>query len=74
MYANNSLVAGSVDDQAAIVSGELTPQFAGSDSEWGMLAEQWLEDHDRLCDVRGDLYPMQTLQRLWMLHITATET
>ncbi len=69
LYANNSLVAGSVDDQAAIVSGELTPQFAGSDSEWGMLAEQWLEDHDRLCDVRGDLYPMQTLQRLWMLHI-----
>ena len=69
LYANNSLVAGSVDDQAAIVSGELTPQFAGSDSEWGALAEQWLEDHDRLCDVRGDLYPMQTLQRLWMLHI-----
>lgn len=69
LYANNSLVAGSVDDQAAIVSGELTPQFAGTDSEWGALAEQWLEDHDRLCDVRGDLYPMQTLQRLWMLHI-----
>lgn len=69
LYANNSLVAGSVDDQAAIVSGELTPQFAGADSEWGALAEQWLEDHDRLCDVRGDLYPMQTLQRLWMLHI-----
>ena len=42
LYANNSLVAGSVDDQAAIVSGELTPQFAGADSEWGALAEQWL--------------------------------
>lgn len=69
LYANNSLVAGSVDDQAAIVSGELTPQFAGNDSAWGALAEQWLEDHDRLCDVRGDHYPMQTLQRLWMLHI-----
>lgn len=69
LYANNSLVAGSVDDQAAIISGELTPQFAGEDSSWGTLAEQWLEDHDRLCDVRGDLYPMQTLQRLWMLHI-----
>ena len=69
LYANNSLVAGSVDDQAAIISGELTPQFAGEDSAWGTLAEQWLEDHDRLCDVRGDLYPMQTLQRLWMLHI-----
>lgn len=69
LYANNSLVAGSVDDQAAIISGELTPQFAGEDAAWGTLAEQWLEDHDRLCDVRGDLYPMQTLQRLWMLHI-----
>jgi capsid protein len=69
LYANNSLVAGAVDDQAAIVSGELTPQFAGEDAAWGALAEQWLEDHDRLCDVRGDLYPMQTLQRLWMLHI-----
>lgn len=69
LYANNSLVAGSVDDQAAIVSGELTPQFAGEDAAWGTLAEQWLEDHDRLCDVRGDHYPMQTLQRLWMLHI-----
>jgi len=69
LYANNSLVAGSVDDQAAIVSGELTPQFAGNDAAWGTLAEQWLEDHDRLCDVRGDHYPMQTLQRLWMLHI-----
>jgi len=69
LYANNSLVAGSVDDQAAIVSGELTPQFAGNDAAWGALAEQWLEDHDRLCDVRGDHYPMQTLQRLWMLHI-----
>lgn len=69
LYANNSLVAGSVDDQAAIISGELTPQFAGEDTAWGALAEQWLEDHDRLCDVRGDLYPMQTLQRLWMLHI-----
>ena len=69
LYANNSLVAGSVDDQAAIVSGELTPQFAGEDAAWGALAEQWLEDHDRLCDVRGDHYPMQTLQRLWMLHI-----
>ena len=69
LYANNSLVAGSVDDQAAIVSGELTPQFAGKDAAWGTLAEQWLEDHDRLCDVRGDHYPMQTLQRLWMLHI-----
>ena len=31
-------------------------------------AEQWLEDHDRLCDVRGDLYPMQTLEtKRWVL-------
>ena len=69
LYANNSLVAGSVNDQAAIVSGELTAQFAGEDVAWGALAEMWLDDHNRLCDVRGDLYPMATLQRLWMLHI-----
>lgn len=69
LFANNSLVAGSVSDQAAIIAGELSAQFAGTDTAWGLLAESWMEEHGRLCDVRGDAFQMQTLQRLWMLHI-----
>jgi hypothetical protein len=69
LYTNSSLVAGAVNEQAQIISGDVSAQFAGEDMEWGEEAELWMDDHNNLCDVRGVLYPMATLHSLWMSHI-----
>jgi hypothetical protein len=69
MYTNSSLVAGAVNEQAQIISGDVSAQFAGDDMAWGEEAESWMDDHNNLCDVRGVLYPMATLHSLWMAHI-----
>lgn len=77
LYQNVGLVRSVLDDQASIISSEITPQWdgmavAGSeqpDRAWADAAELWLYEHDRMCDIRGDAFPMRTLHRLWMLHI-----
>lgn len=77
LYANVGLVRAVLDDQSSIIASDITPQWdgmptAGSeevDRAWADAAELWLHEHDRMCDIRGDAFPMRTLHRLWMLHI-----
>jgi capsid protein len=69
LYANVLPVRGAVNEIADIAAGNLAAQFDGDDSEWGRVAEIWMETHDRICCVSGETYSMQMLRRLIALHI-----
>lgn len=71
LYANVMPVAGAIDEIADLASGHMVAQFDGpaESSEWGRLAEEWMDDHDRVCCVAGEVYSMQQLRRLIALHV-----
>jgi hypothetical protein len=69
MYDNNPVVRGVVDEMSEITASEITAQYDGDDAEWGQAAELWMDEHDKICDVRGELFTRRTLNRLWVAHV-----
>jgi hypothetical protein len=69
LYANCSPVRGALNEIASLATSSFTPQFDGDDKAWGDAAELWLYDHDRVCDVRGHPYNMDSLNRLLVLSV-----
>lgn len=69
MYDSNPIVRAIVDEQSELIASEITAQYDGSDVEWGKAAERWMAEHDNICDVRGELFTMQSLYRLWSSHV-----
>lgn len=68
MYENNPVVRGIVDDMSEVVSADIDPHYVGDEAEWGAAAWQWMNEHNAICDVRGEPYTMQALRRLWFAH------
>ena len=65
LYSDSDIVRGTVNDSADLATNNLQGQFWGSDKAWGDEAEALLEEHDKICDVRGSPYNM----RHWLRQI-----
>lgn len=61
LYCNLGEVRGPVLEKAMYAVGNgWIPQFYGEDQKWGERAEQWLNEHLKICDVRGEPYDFRT--------------
>lgn len=69
LYQNASIVRGALNEMASLATSSFIPQFDGQDADWGDAAEDWLYDHDRVCDVRGAPYCMDSINRLIVLSV-----
>ena len=69
LYQNASIVRGALNEMASLATSSFIPQFDGDDVTWGDTAEDWLYEHDRVCDVRGHPYNMDSINRLLVLSV-----
>jgi hypothetical protein len=63
LYSSCGPVRGVLNEMATYASSSWIPQFYGQDKAWGELAEAWLYEHDKICDIRGWPFSMATLRR-----------
>lgn len=69
LYSDSDIVRGTVNDIADLSTNNLQGQFWGADKAWGDTAEALLEEHDKICDVRGAPYNMRHwLRQLVIAH------
>jgi hypothetical protein len=66
LFANVPILRGALLEQAAH-SFPLMPQYTGKDKDWGKLAEEFIYEWQKDCNVRGRPYTAQTGSRLRML-------
>lgn len=59
LYSDSDIVRGTVNDIADLSTNNLQGQYWGADKAWGDTAEALLEEHDKMCDVRGSPYNMR---------------
>ena len=64
LYNNSPVIQGVIDEIARNAVSTYLPQFYGEDREWGNAAEDWMHEHDKICDVAGWPYNRQTWLRL----------
>jgi capsid protein len=69
LYHNSPELRGAVREMADLAASSYIPQFYGSDKVWGNKAEEWLYEHDKICDVRGWPYNMATYRRNLVLAV-----
>lgn len=53
LYWNVSAVRGAVNEMCDLAVPSYIAQFEGEDQVWGTRVEDWLREHDKICDVRG---------------------
>lgn len=53
LYANNPIVRGAINEMADYSVGTWIPQYYGRNPAWGNLAEDWLYEHDKICNLDG---------------------
>ena len=63
LYANFAPIRAAVNEAADYASQGFVPQFCGKDKAWGGEAEEWLYEHDKIADIRGNPYSMQVFRR-----------
>ena len=63
LYWNVSAVRGTIREMVNLTAQKWTPQFEGADQEWGKQVEDWLYEHDKICDVRGSPFNMAAYRR-----------
>lgn len=63
LYFDSPSIRGAIKEQAEYASSTFLPQFYGADSDWGVQAEAWIENHDKICDVAGPPYNMRLFRR-----------
>jgi len=56
-------VRGAVLEQATLATAGIMSQFYGSNQNFKNIAEDWIIEHNRICDVRGRPFTIQTLYR-----------
>lgn len=69
LFENVPYVRGSVLEQATLAISTFIPQFYGEDAKFKELAENWIYEHDKICDVRGWPYTMRTMLRNLIISI-----
>jgi len=63
LYWNVSAVRGTIREMVNLTAQKWTPQFEGEDQAWGTQIENWLYEHDKICDVRGWPFNMAAYRR-----------
>lgn len=63
LYWNVSTVRGTINEMVDLAVQSYIPQFEGADQEWGGVVENWLYEHDKICDVRGWPFTMSTYRK-----------
>lgn len=63
LYWNVPAVRGTVDEIVRLTVAHYIPQFEGEDQEWGAQVEEWMREHDKIIDVRGAPFNMNTYRR-----------
>lgn len=63
LYWNVSAVRGTIREMVNLTAQKWTPQFEGEDQAWGTQVENWLYEHDKICDVRGWPFNMAAYRR-----------
>lgn len=63
LYRNCSAVRGCINEMVELSVESYIPQFEGEDQEWGDMVEQWMREHDKICDVRGWPFDMAAYRR-----------
>lgn len=69
LFENVAYVRGAVLEQATLAASTFIPQYYGASQTFKELAEGWLFEHDKICDVRGWPYTMRTLLRNLIISI-----
>ena len=63
LYWNVSTVRGTINEMVDLAVQSYIPQFEGADQAWGGVVENWLYEHDKICDVRGWPFSMSTYRK-----------
>ncbi len=63
LYWNVSAVRGTINEMASLAVQSWIPQFEGADQAWGKQVEDWLFEHDKICDVRGWPFNMSAYRK-----------
>lgn len=66
VYANFHPIRAAINEKAEYASSSFLPQYFGANKDWGIVAETWMEQHDKIIDVAGPPYNMR-LYRLLLL-------
>lgn len=69
IFSDFRAIGAAVEEKAELASSTFLPQFWGEDKQWGMTAEAWLENHDKICDVAGPPYDMRNYRRLLLISV-----
>lgn len=56
IYGNVPIVAGAIVEQAALSAEVFIPQFYGADRKWGDMAESWLLEWNKICDIQSGVH------------------
>jgi capsid protein len=67
LFGNVTPLRNALSEMAMFASDGILQQFDGDDEVWGREAEAWLYDNDRICDVRGNAYGMDSLREMIVL-------
>lgn len=63
LYWNVSAVRGCINEMTDLSVESYMPQFEGANQEWGDMVEQWMREHDKICDVRGWPFDMAAYRK-----------
>lgn len=69
VYSNNPMVRGGLREQGEYASSSFQLEFyhahdgSGPDEAWAENAEQWMGNHDQVCDIAGAPYNKRTFRR-----------
>jgi hypothetical protein len=53
LYANHPVIRGAINEMAYYSLGVWIPEYYGRNPAWGDLAEAWMYEHDKICNVDG---------------------
>jgi capsid protein len=67
LFSNFPVVQGAIVEQAVLATENFQPQFYGADKAWGTLAEDWLIEWGRICDVAGPPFDFQVFRELLLI-------
>lgn len=67
LFQNVTPLRNALSEMSMFASDGILQQFDGEDQEWGRVAESWLYDNGRICDVRGTPYTMDSLREMIVL-------
>jgi len=63
VYANIPIVKGALHEKAEYASSHYLAQYTGTTKAWGDLAEEFLYEHGKSCDIAGAPYNFRTYRR-----------